>query len=287
MTADHQNVTSESTRATVELPAPTVWPFALAAGIALILASLVTSAMLAYLGVIIALYSAVGWFRQVLPHEKHAPIAVVTEAVTITPSTARVARIQVDETHRAQLPLRTYPVSSGILGGIAGGIAMIIPAMIYGLARFHSIWYPINLLGGMGAFGNRTPSTAELSQFHLNVFLIALVIHAATSLLVGLLYGALLPVWPKHPILLGGIIAPALWTGGLHSILTIVNPFFNSKISWPWFAASQLLFGLVAGWTVTRRGRIKTLAQLPLPVRMGLQTPGLRGEPPAPQDHGR
>jgi hypothetical protein len=220
----------------------------------------------------------------VLPHEKHAPVPIVTEAVTITPSTARVARIQVDETHRAQLPLKTYPVSSGILGGIAGGIAMIIPALIYGLVRFHSIWYAINLLGGMGAYGNRTPSTAELSQFHLNVFLIALVIHAATSILVGLLYGALLPVWPKHPILLGGIIAPVLWTGGLHSILTIVNPFFNSKISWLWFAASQLLFGLVAGWTVMKRGRIKTLAQLPLAIRMGLQTPGLRGKPPAPQD---
>ncbi len=287
MTAAHQHVSSQTTQATVELPASTVWPFALAVGIALIFAALVTNVMLAYLGAIIALYSGVGWFRQVLPHEKHAPVEVVTEAVTITPSTVRVARIQVDETHRAQLPLRTYPVSSGIYGGIAGGIAMIIPATIYSLVRFHSLWYAVNLLGGMGAFGNRSPSTAELSQFHLNAFLIALVIHATTSLLVGLLYGALLPVWPKHPIVLGGIIAPALWTGMLHSILSIVNPFFNARISWPWFAASQLLFGLVAGWTVTKRGRIKTLAQLPLAMRMGLQTPGLSGRSPENQEEQR
>jgi hypothetical protein len=161
------------------------------------------------------------------------------------------------------------------LGGITGGIAMVIPAVIYSLIRFHSLWYTINLLGGMGAYGNRNPSTAELSEFHLSVFAIAVVIHLTTSLLVGLLYGALLPVWPKHPVLLGGIIAPVLWTGWLHSILSIVNPFFNARISWPWFAASQLLFGLVAGYTVTKRGRIKTLAQFPLAVRIGLQAPGL------------
>jgi hypothetical protein len=273
----HPAVISQKTEAIVDLPAPTAWPFALAVGIALIMAALVTNVMLAYLGVVIGLYAAVGWFRQVLPHEHHEAVPVVTETVPITPSTTRVRRIQVDETHRAQLPLRTYPVSSGILGGIAGGIAMIIPAVIYGLLRFHSLWYTINLLGGMGVYGNRNPSVAELSQFHLSVFLIAFVIHLSTSLLVGLLYGALLPVWPKHPILLGGIVAPTLWTGWLHSILSIVNPFFNAKISWPWFAASQLLFGLVAGWVVTRRGRIKTLAQFPLPIRLGLQTPGLRG----------
>ncbi len=273
-----EEANSDRTETTILLPSPTVYPFALAFGIALILASLVTNVLLAYLGVVIAMYSAVGWFRQVLPHEHHEPVEVIALEAPVRASTIRVGRIQVDETHRAQLPLRTYPVSSGILGGIAGGIAMVIPAEIYGLVRFHSLWYTINLLGGMGAFGGRNPSVAELSEFHLPVFAIALLIHATTSLLVGLLYGALLPVWPKHPILLGGIIAPALWTGWLHGILTIVNPFFDARISWPWFAASQLLFGLVAGWTVTKRGRMETLAQLPLAIRLGLQAPGLMGE---------
>ena len=287
MGATQEHIAPSTSQSTIELPAPTVWPFVLAFGMALIFAALVTSVILAYLGAVIAVYAAVGWFRQVLPHEQHEPVAVVTEAVAIERSPARVARIQVDETHRAQLPLRTYPVSSGILGGIAGGIAMIIPAVIYSLVRYHSLWYTINLLGGMGAYGSANPSTAELSEFHLSVFVIALIIHVSTSLLVGLLYGALLPVWPKHPILLGGIIAPALWTGWLHSILSIVNPFFNARISWPWFAASQLVFGLVAGYTVTKRGRIKTLAQFPLPVRMGVQTPGLMGKPPEKQDEQR
>jgi hypothetical protein len=267
-----------------ELPAPTAWPFLLAAGIALVFAAFVTNVGVAYLGIVLAVVAAVGWFREVLPREKHETIPVVTETIPVVSRGLRVARIQLDETHRAQLPLETYPVSSGILGGIAGGIAMIIPAVIYGLIRFHSLWYTINLLGGMGVFGNSHPSTAELSAFNATAFLIACVIHAFTSLLVGLLYGALLPVWPKHPILLGGIIGPALWTGLLHSILGIVNPFFSEHISWPWFAASQLFFGLVAGWTVAKRGRVKRLAQLPLAVRLGVETPGLKGEKPPKED---
>ena len=68
----------------------------------------------------------------------------------IVPSREKVARIDVGETHRAQLPLETFPISSGIIGGIAGGIAMVIPAEIYGIVRFHSIWYVVNLLGGAG-----------------------------------------------------------------------------------------------------------------------------------------
>ena len=270
------------------LPAPTAWPFLLAAGIALLFASLVTSVGLAYVGIVLGVFSAIGWFRQVLPSETHETVPVILEeAVPIESRRLRVARIQLDETHRAQLPLQTYPVSSGILGGIAGGIAMILPAEAYGLLRFHSLWYSINLLGGMGASGKSNPSVADLAAFHGTAFLIACMIHACTSLLVGLLYGALLPLWPKHPILLGGIIAPALWTGFLHSILSIVNPFFNEHISWSWFAASQLFFGLVAGWTVAKRGRVKRLEQLPLAVRLGLQAPGLSGEARKDDDKNR
>ena len=39
------------------------------------------------------------------------------------------------------------------MGGFAGGIAMVMPAEIYGVVRFHSIWYVVNLLGGAGVGG--------------------------------------------------------------------------------------------------------------------------------------
>ena len=42
--------------------------------------------------------------------------------------------------------------------------------------------------------------------------------------------------------------------------------------------ASQVIFGLVAGYTVTKLGKIERLRQVPLPVRLGLETPGLGAE---------
>ena len=66
-------------------------------------------------------------------------------------------------------------------------------------------------------------------------------------LLVGLLYGAMLPMLPTRPIILGGIIGPLLWTGLLYHVLGFVNPLLDEKINWVWFAASQVAFGVVAG----------------------------------------
>ncbi len=259
----------------VHLPAPTAWPFLMALGVTLLFAALVTSIAVGALGLLLTVVSIVGWFRNVLPHELHDDIEVADETVVVVPSSEKVARIQVDETHRAQLPLQTFPISSGIKGGIAGGIAMVIPAEIYGILKFHSIWYVVNLLGGAGVGGWINPTMEEMTHFRLSAFLTANIIQGATTLLVGLLYGAMLPIWPKRPILLGGIVAPVIWTGFLHSLLGIVNPFFAERIDWWSFGASQLLFGLVAGYTVTRLGHLKRLAQVPLSIRLGVESPGL------------
>jgi hypothetical protein len=169
-------------------------------------------------------------------------------------------------------------MASGIKGGIAGGIAMVIPAEIYGIVRYHSIWYVVNLLGGAGVGNWSNPTVEEMRHFRLSAFITANIIQGAVTLLVGLLYGAMLPIWPKRPILLGGIIAPVIWTGLLRSALGIVNPFFAEHIDWWSFAASQVLFGLVAGYTVVKLGRLERLEQVPLSVRLGLEAPGLQTE---------
>ena len=268
----------ESRSGAIHLPAPTAWPFLLALGVILISAALVTNAAIGVLGVFLFIISAAGWFRNVLPHEAHEDVVVEEEFVTLITPTEAVARIEVDETHRAQLPLHTFSYSSAIKGGIAGGIAMVIPAEIYGIVRYHSIWYVVNLLGGAGVGGWLNPSPEELRHFHLTAFITANLIQGMVTLLVGLLYGAMLPMWPRRPMLLGGIIAPAIWTGLLHSILGIVNPYLADHIDWWSFAASQVIFGLVAGYTVVKLGHIKQLEQVPISVRMGVETPGLLPE---------
>ena len=96
-----------------------------------------------------------------------------------------------------------------------------------------------------------------------------------TCLLVGLLYGAMLPMLPRQPILLGGILAPVLWTGILHSFMGIINPALDARIAWGWFLISQVTFGLVAGFVVARQERIRTGQSLPFAARLGIEASGL------------
>ena len=99
--------------------------------------------------------------------------------------------------HRAWLPLEIYPISAGVKGGLAGGVAMASLAMLYGLLSRHGIWYPDQSAGRrLLSHGRDHDHGQTLTAFHLRVFLIAIPIHLITSLLVGLLYGAMLPMLP-------------------------------------------------------------------------------------------
>jgi hypothetical protein len=186
----------------------------------------------------------------------------------------RVARVEwkAQELHRARLPLEIYPISAGVKGGLAGSVAMAILAVLYGMISGHGIWYPINLLSA-GFFPARS-TVAEIAAFHWDSFIVATVIHVACSLLVGLLYGATLPMFPRRPILLGGVIAPILWSALLHSMLEAINPVLNQRIDWFWFVISQIGFGLVAGIVVSRQQRIRTWQYMPFAVRAGIEAPG-------------
>ncbi len=257
------------------MPAPTAWPIILAFGCTLAAAGLVTSAGISILGGVFMLAGCVGWFRQVLPHERHEEVSIADQPVTVTSSRTLVDRVRLSPEHRARLPLETYPVVSGIKGGIAGGIAMIGPALLYGLIAQHSIWYPVNLLGGAGVAGWRNPTTADIAAFHWQSLLVAIVIHTVTCLLVGLLYGAMLPMLPRHPVLLGGILAPVLWTGILHSFMGIINPALADRISWSWFLVSQVAYGITAGIVVARQDRVPIGQSLPFAARMGIEAPGM------------
>jgi hypothetical protein len=267
--------TRDTIPSTVQLPAPTVWPIVLAFGLTLIFAGLVTSISVSILGAVLALAGTVGWFRDILPHEAHETVQVSDKAepvITTRPEVARMGWIT-HELHRSRLPLEIYPVSAGIKGGLAGSAVMAVLAMIYGIASKHGIWYPINLLAA-GFFPARN-TTAQIAAFHLDSFVIAVAVHLVTSLIVGLLYGAMLPMFPRRPTVLGGLVAPLLWSGLLHSILGIVDPLLNQRIDWFWFVLSQVGFGIVAGIVVSRQVRVRTWQHLPFAVRAGVEATGV------------
>ncbi len=258
----------------IEMPAPTVWPIVLAFGFTLVFAGLVTSASLSVLGAIFAIAGCVGWFRDVLPHEKHESVAVVEKVPAVATSRPLVARVEwiTEELHRARLPLEIYPMSAGVKGGLAGSVAMAVLAVLYGIFSGHGMWYPINLLSA-GFFPARA-TTAQVAAFHWDGLIIASIVHLICSLLVGLLYGAALPMFPRRPIVLGGVIAPILWSGLLHSILEALDPVLNQGIDWIWFVISQIGFGVVAGIVVSRQERIRTWQYLPFAIRAGIETSG-------------
>jgi hypothetical protein len=261
-------------RLTIETPAPTAWPMVLARGLSLVLAGMVTNGAISLLGLLLMVPAAIGWFRQVLPIEQHESILVAVEPLTAAGEQAFDSRRPVSSIHRKILPVETYKVTAGIKGGIAGGIAMAVPAVLFSLIRFHSFWYAINLLAAGGFVSWADKSNQFLAQFHLQGLLAAIAIHGATSLLVGLLYGAMLPMFPNKPILTAGFIAPLLWTGLVYSILGIVSPILDQRIDWVWFVISQFAFGLVAGFVVNLDVRVRTpqFRALPFAVRAGLHT---------------
>lgn len=282
-----QHEQAPANAAAIQLPAATAWPMVLALGCTLAAASLVTHAGIGMLGGVLIFVGCMGWFRQVLPHEQHEVVPVLELPAAIATSHASVERIRLSPEHRAHLPIETYPITSGIKGGIAGGFAMIIPALIYGQIAQHSIWYPVNLLGGAGVANWRNPSTADIAAFHWQGLLVAIVIHSLTCLLIGLLYGAMLPMLPRRPVLLGGILAPVLWTGILHSFMGIINPALDQRIQWGWFLVSQVAYGLTAGLVVARQERIPTAQSMPFVARMGIEAAGLIDSRPdvgPPQD---
>src|SRR6202795_674323 len=179
-TLAHFEKSEQSPRAPVEIeiPASTAWPIVLAFGCTLMFAGLLTSASVSVLGVVLAVAGCVGWFREVFPLEHEETVPVVLEEHRITTRRHIVERVPIaPELVRVWLPLKTYPISAGVKGGVAGAVAMAVLACAYGVLNAGSIWYPINLLAATVYGQSLKLGPAQLNSFHSNSFAIALVLH--------------------------------------------------------------------------------------------------------------
>ena len=261
---------------TIDVPAPTAWPMITALGLTMAFAGMVTSPVVSAVGVVLIIAGAVGWFGEVIPDEQRETVAVRAAEVAVAPVPVAVAQLEVGEQgHRALLPLEIYPYSAGIKGGIAGGFVMAALAAVHGLLLHGSPWYTINILAATGMANLANADVATLSAFNVHAFIMALIIHGVVSVLVGLLYGVLLPMLPRYPVFFGGLVAPLLWTGLLFATLRVINPVLDKRIEWRWFFLCQIGFGLTAGLVVARSERIRTFQHLPFVMRMGVEAPGV------------
>ncbi len=262
----------------IELPAPTLFPMLAAFGLTLGFAGLVTHPFVTITGVVCFFIGGFGWWREVLPHQHEEVVPFVApefraKPIEPAPETAETLEFGEDG-HRMRLPTHVFPLSAGIRGGIAGGIAMAVLAEIFGLFAFGSLWYPVNLLAATALPSLAVADTAVLVAFDGTALGIAILIHGILSLLMGLLYAVILPMFPRYPVLAGGFLAPLLWTGLLSAGIGVINPALADRIAWGWFGASQIAFGLAAGFVIAKMERIETLQSAPLAVRAGLDTGG-------------
>jgi hypothetical protein len=147
---------------------------------------------------------------------------------------------------------------AGVLGGLVGGLAMAIPAVLWSSATGHGFWYPVNLISGIMSPAVGNMDVAELGTFHSRFFLVATTVHAVLCVTFGVLFALLstrLPPIPS-PVAWGGLVLPLLWTGVTYGLMGVVNPVLQDRVDWPWFIVSQFVFGVAAALVVLRSEKI-------------------------------
>ena len=247
----------------VEMLRPTVAPLVLCVGLALLAAGTALGLAFLLVGALVLVTGLGIWVAALLPGRGHFHEPRVTPAQR--PGPVQTERAVVEQLrpglpgYRAQLPETIHPISAGIRGGVLGGLVMPVPALLYGLLSGHGIWYPVNLLAGMVLPGVGSMTLAQLEQFSPALLVTAVVIHAVMSVVIGLIYGVVLPTLPAipSPVAWGGLLMPLLWTGISFGVMELVNPVLHQGLNWPWFIISQFIFGVAAAAVCVRATQLR------------------------------
>jgi hypothetical protein len=252
-------------QASVEMPRPTVAPMILSLGMVLLAAGLILGLTFVVVGIVTLLVGLGIWIVALLPGRGHFHETLVSPAQrrqAILGELDKVEQLRPGMPgYRVRLPERIHPISAGVKGGLLGGLVMPVPAVLWSLSTGHGLWYPVNLLAGMVLPGIGSMTDAQLEQFSPVLFLTGVVIHATMTVVIGLIYGVLLPTLPPLPshVAWGGLLMPLLWTGLTFSIMQAVDPVLRQGVNWPWFIISQFLFGIVAAVVVVRVNELRPI----------------------------
>ncbi len=244
------------------MPRPTAAPLVLAVGMALAAAGVPFGSAFFVVGGVIVVVGLGIWISQLLPGRGHLHEPLVEPAHrprTVPGAAGGVEQLQEGMPgYRMRLPQHVHPISAGFKGGVVGAAVMPIPALLWGVLSGHGLWYPVNLLAGTVLPGVGKMDVSDLEQFHGLLFILGLTIHITMSVVLGLIYGVLLPTLPSVPraIAWGGLLAPLLWTVASYLLMGIVNPVMHRNVSWSWFIASQVVFGIVAAGVILRSRRL-------------------------------
>ncbi|MDP7069900.1 MAG: hypothetical protein QF561_00955 [Phycisphaerales bacterium] len=257
----------------IELPQPTAGPMICAFGFTLMAAGIVTNWIVAVVGLTALLAGAVDWFRNANPDSLEMVAPPAREKPTpIVPRPGSVDHLLGDSSHRARIPMEIHRYRDGMIGGAIGGVVMAIFASLWGLIAHGSLWYAVNLLAGTLRSGVADLSMEELAAFSTEGLIVGIIIQAVMAITVGLLYGVVLPLVPRAPLVFAAIIVPLMWSGLTWAAVSVVNPALGDHVEWIWFIASQVVYGVTTGWWIIRSEKIGTMQNWHYVDRIGLET---------------
>lgn len=251
------------------IPVPTSGPLIAAFGVSLLFAGLVTSYAVSAVGIVCAIWGAVAWFGDCFPHERTEELPAGCDELLVLGGAVPPAPAASGARH--VLPLEVHPYRAGVRGGIVGGIAMAVVACGWGLMQHGSVWIPINLLAGIVTPTVEAATVEQLDRFDAGWFMLALLVHVGLSVSAGLLYCVSLPMMPRRPMLFGGLLMPAVMSGLAWGTMGLVNPALEQHVSWAYFVASQVAFGVACGAVVARGTRVAASAPFNLAERLRVE----------------
>jgi uncharacterized membrane protein YhaH (DUF805 family) len=94
--------------------------------------------------------------------------------------------------------------------------------------------------------------------FHESWLITATAMHAAVSITFAVLLALTARRLPEisRPVAWGALLMPVLWTAYSYGLMDVVNPVLARQVDWPWFVASQFVFGIAASIVVARSEKV-------------------------------
>ena len=143
MAADPMSMARDEPTDSVEMPRPTAAPLILVLGMAMMAGGVATNPTFLVLGAAVLIFGLGLWITQLVPSRGEYREALVEPALRPSEVTVHLGTVGRMEKRmpgsRLQLPVQFDPISSGIKGGIVGGLLMPIPALIWGISSGHGI----------------------------------------------------------------------------------------------------------------------------------------------------
>ena len=159
--------------------------------------------------------------------------------------------IVADRALHAVYPEWVYPYSAGILGGLIGGLGVAVVGLGYGIYS-GNVWLPVNVVAATILRNLQSQSADALGQFVPSALIAGLLIHALTSISLGLMFAFILPALPGRPLYWGPVIGPLLWVGAYVAALPLLNPVMVQNLEIISFTIANILFGVLLGWWIDR-----------------------------------